>query len=102
MLITGEEVMLKVGHIKSRCILTEVYLRFMGTDELGLRMKGKIPVLWVKDEHGVSGPDLFDDVHIFKVTDLDYDRGVLWIRELVMDFGNIENSLKLGMVCCSA
>ncbi len=101
-MITGEEVILKVGHIKSRCILTEVYLRFMGLDELGLRMKGKIPVLWAKDDHGVSGPDLFDDVHIFKVIDLDYERGILWVRELVMDFGNIETSLKMDLIACTA
>lgn len=87
-LILGEEMLLKIGNIGSTDIVGEVFLKYMGTDRAGLKMKGRYPYLWREESDKITGPELFNNGQTFKVVGMDYKRNLLWIQELVINLGN--------------
>jgi hypothetical protein len=87
-LILGEEIFLQIGDPKSNNIKSEVFLKYMGTDKTGLKMKGSFPSLWRKGDQELIGPELFNKEHIFKAVDIDYQRNLIWLRKLVINLKN--------------
>jgi hypothetical protein len=87
-LIIGEEILLKVGSLKTNDIRSEVFLKYMGTDKTGVKLKGSFPSFWRKGDNEVIGPELFNKEYIFKVVDIDYKRNLIWLRELMINLQN--------------
>lgn len=88
MLILGEEVFLQIGNPKSNNILSKIYLKYMGTDKTGLKMKGSFPSFWRMGDKEIIGPELFNNEYIFKAVDIDYKRNLIWVQELVINLQN--------------
>ncbi len=88
MFIVGEEIFLQIGDLISNEIRNEVFLKYMGIDKTGLKMKGRFPVYWEKTEKGLSGPELFNNEFVFKAVAVDYNSNLIWLREMLTDLRN--------------
>lgn len=59
-----------------------VYLNHLQDDEAGMKFKGNLPFLWKNDGDKLSGPDLYDDDHTYRVTGVDYPANYIWLQRL--------------------
>jgi len=60
----------------------ELYLRFMGKDGVGLKMRGIFPKLWKVKDNKVIGPELINKDGIYNITAIDYNKGFIWVNQL--------------------
>lgn len=60
----------------------ELYLRFMGQDATGLKMRGIFPKLWKEKDNKVNGPELINEDGIYNIAAIDYNKGYLWVNQL--------------------
>jgi hypothetical protein len=56
-----------------------ISLKYLETDESGLKMGGDFPILWESSDQKIVGPELYDDDHQYKVVNVDYDNALIWL-----------------------
>lgn len=56
-----------------------IYLTYIENDNLGMKMTGGIPFLWDFGGKDLKGPRLYDDNHIYKVVNVDYQNNLIWL-----------------------
>lgn len=60
----------------------EFSLMYHEIDEVGIKMGGGLPPLWLITEKKVYGPNIFDDNHTYKVVKIDQTRNLAWLSKL--------------------
>lgn len=63
----------------------EVFLRYMGKEKNGIKMKGNLPRIWTVTADEVLGPLLFDDDTVYEVSAVDYDNNFIWLNRVFYD-----------------
>lgn len=79
-MIFGEE---RFFSVRDRVIpngFAEFFLRYLGVDHYGIKMKGTFPIAWTKNGVHISGPPLFSDENNYNVSNVDYQRNVIWLN----------------------
>ena len=80
-MVFGEERVFRINTIlTNKC--NEFYLRFCGTDIVGMKMKGDFPELWKKEDDKITGPQVFDDDFVYKIVKIDYESGLMWLEQI--------------------
>lgn len=80
-MVFGEE---RLFLVKRTQLIDCFYLRYMGQDSDGVKMKGNIPQLWVTKKNRVTGPKLYDeDQTRYAVNKIDYQKAIIWLYELL-------------------
>ncbi len=57
----------------------ELYLRFLGEDSSGIKMRGVFPNLWRVNGTKVIGPQLVDEDHVYNISKIDYHKECVWL-----------------------
>jgi hypothetical protein len=81
-MVFGEEIRFWIDNRLSGDNLSELLLKYKGSDSVGLKMKGEITELWTEWNQKVVGPTLCDDEHAYRVAGFDYHSGMLWLNKL--------------------
>jgi hypothetical protein len=79
-MVFGEEIHFLINEPSSAQNFSELFLKYMGIDKIGIKMKGTFLKLWFKQQSKVIGPLLYDEEHIYRVVAFDYDYGKLWLK----------------------
>ena len=82
-MVFGEEIHFFIQDPASGQSLSDLFLRFLGIDQVGMKMKGIFARLWSKRRNKIIGPHLTDEEHTYRVIAFDYDLGKLWLMILV-------------------
>lgn len=59
-----------------------IYLKYLGNDTIGMKMMGIIPFFWDINDDKITGPDLYDDDHTYRVTGVDYKNNIIWLLKM--------------------
>ena len=79
-MVFGEERLFKTNALlKYKC---EFFLRFMGKDPSGLKMRGTFPKLWKVTADQILGPQLVDEDSVYDIVNVDYNKSNLWLIPL--------------------
>jgi len=79
-MVFGEERLFTANaQYKSKC---ELFLRFMGKDDLGLKMRGSLPKFWKVKDQEVIGPELAAEDGIYNIAAIDYNKGYIWVNQI--------------------
>lgn len=89
-MVFGEEICFQIKDSARNQDISELFLRYIGMDNIGIKMKGTFLKLWSKRQNRVIGPPLFNEGHIYQVIDFDYDFGKLWLRKKLISRGRFE------------
>lgn len=57
----------------------EFFLKYLETDELGMKMSGGLPPFWRIKRGAVFGPELFWNDQRFSIAKIDRKRNQLWL-----------------------
>lgn len=80
----SKETLLKINaDLESQKVFSEgILLKHLETDDIGFKMYGDLPNLWDINGDKLIGPELYDDDHQYKVTNVDYDKSLIWLIEI--------------------
>jgi hypothetical protein len=57
-----------------------ILLKYIGADEYGMKMEGIFPAFWCrKHDDYFIGPMIYDDDHIYEVSNVDYEDYLIWL-----------------------
>jgi hypothetical protein len=99
MLILGEEALFQICDLESNQILCEIYLKYLGNEKKGIKMTGRLPAFWIKNDDNVTGPNLCQGSFVYRITDLDLNKGKVWLKEVGIDLnGCITKELDFNLL----
>ncbi len=81
-MIFGEERLFIIEYPVSPPGIMEFFLRFLGMDQNGFKMKGDFPKVWSVETGKVCGPLLYEEDNIYEVVTTDYSKNLIWLRQI--------------------
>jgi hypothetical protein len=80
MQMLGEEDLYQIFDSKSKKIIGELYLKYLGDEKKGIKMIGRIPDFWIKTPGGISGPYLCKENQFYQISDIDILKSKIWLQ----------------------
>jgi hypothetical protein len=86
MLILGEEVLFHIDNLENEA---EIYLKYLGRDQKGIKMSGRIPNLWLKNGVSIRNLALHQGNYIYRIIDFDLNKNRFWLKQVGFDLNHM-------------